>query len=787
MILMISALAISPLKSEAAGSISRDGTESNGVEIWRTSGTSSASDPIRIPAGSYGNGITASLISLKITNGSFVKISGPHTFYNLTIDTGAVLSGDPLSDGINYPRYGPTTYPYLPSPAESNAYPVDTITNPDYNLGGSFPLTASGINKKIDISVIGILTLNGTVIADGLGYEGGYAPPTKWPLYCMGYKLDGRCGGQDVNFSQRNKWVAVGVGRGGGPGGGAHLYPSDNSHVGGAGGSFGGVGSVGYWDHSQPSGYCTNGSIPDSWAKPGPTYGSVGDFGSGGGYANYNTQVYNANGGAGGGAIKIKAQTINMGNNGRISANGAKGQIGPGGQETSGGSGSGGSISILFNDGQIYSPVAKAGAGGCGSNISAQDGVVNVGVSTSKILAGTRITANGGDAATIWNGMGGGGRVTVSTLPTLTADLTANPSTGASPLNTTLTATVGGTATGTVNYSFWWNCTNSSTSVSDTIAACGNPSNSAIGAKMDGVNAITQAVTHSYAAEGTFSPKVIIERGEAFPVEAKSAVVVTSSKPLVCAKYGDINDDGKIGHPDANMISSFLTGTALTDEQKKRADVDNSGTVTAADRQLIIDYLNGTATTFPVCNLSANLVAKPSSGYAPLGVELQGTAGNIAPTANSTYYFWWNCNNSSKNYDEVVAACQAPSAKIENVSGSVPLQKVSHQYDAVGSYKPKLLIVRDGVLSAQSITTITATEKPAPPVNDGGTIVFEGGNTAQAITIRGSLVSDKIEFNPRKKTGLGIKSRFSISIYNDASVLNAHLPIFDGIMDVVVK
>ncbi|HEY4506545.1 MAG TPA: hypothetical protein VJH71_00005, partial [Candidatus Paceibacterota bacterium] len=57
---------------------------------------------------------------------------------------------------------------------------------------------------------------------------------------------------------------------------------------------------------------------------------------------------------------------------------------------------------------------------------------------------------------------------------TLSVGFTANPNSGLSPVNSTLSASVGGTATGTINYSFWWNCTNTSTSVATVQTACGS-------------------------------------------------------------------------------------------------------------------------------------------------------------------------------------------------------------------------------------------------------------------------------------------------------------------------
>ncbi len=86
--------------------------------------------------------------------------------------------------------------------------------------------------------------------------------------------------------------------------------------------------------------------------------------------------------------------------------------------------------------------------------------------------------------------------------PTLTTTLSGSPVSGNAPLNVTLTATTGGTAIGTLNYTFY--CHNPDTST--TVIAGYN-------GKFDGVSNTTQSYTCSYASAGTYTPKVIVERG----------------------------------------------------------------------------------------------------------------------------------------------------------------------------------------------------------------------------------------------------------------------------------
>ncbi|MCX6702908.1 MAG: hypothetical protein NTW60_03525 [Candidatus Wolfebacteria bacterium] len=113
--------------------------------------------------------------------------------------------------------------------------------------------------------------------------------------------------------------------------------------------------------------------------------------------------------------------------------------------------------------------------------------------------------------------------VSIDVVKTLTVGLTADPSSGAFPLSTNLTATVGGTETGTINYSFWWNCDNTTKSVSNAMTSCGALNSPAgggtcgapnqYGIKCDGINSPTKTVPHTYDVSGTYKPKVIVERG----------------------------------------------------------------------------------------------------------------------------------------------------------------------------------------------------------------------------------------------------------------------------------
>ena len=135
--------------------------------------------------------------------------------------------------------------------------------------------------------------------------------------------------------------------------------------------------------------------------------------------------------------------------------------------------------------------------------------------------------------------------VTVSAAAaTLTGSLSIAPSSGTSPLASVLTATrTGGSAAGTKNYSFWWNCADTTASVAAASASCGSlPAPSAgsclgntSGYKCDGISSDTQdtsASGHTYSTSGT--AKVIIEQGGVSDQDQKSVTITGGPLSAAC-------------------------------------------------------------------------------------------------------------------------------------------------------------------------------------------------------------------------------------------------------------
>ena len=126
------------------------------------------------------------------------------------------------------------------------------------------------------------------------------------------------------------------------------------------------------------------------------------------------------------------------------------------------------------------------------------------------------------------------------TPETLSVTLTPNPSSGTAPLSSTLSALVSGTAVGTINYNFWWNCAYSGTDIATASSTCGTLTAPAagscvetagVGYKCNGVNTNPEpTASHIYNASST--AKVIAERGTAPSAQSQAAVTITNSAPV---------------------------------------------------------------------------------------------------------------------------------------------------------------------------------------------------------------------------------------------------------------
>jgi len=217
--------------------------------------------------------------------------------------------------------------------------------------------------------------------------------------------------------------------------------------------------------------------------------------------------------------------------------------------------------------------------------------------------------------------------------PSLSVSLSANPSSGTAPLSTNLTADVSGTAAGTINYTFWWNCNDPGTSVSAVTSVCGNPWNSTYGAKFDGVWDDPKVVNHVYSSGGNYTPKVIAERGTAPPAEKRATITVyscTYSISPTSRSHGSGAESGSVSvttqsgcswsaSSNANWItitsgsSGTGNGTVYYSVSANTSTSSRTGTMTIAGQTFTV-YQSGTTCTYSISPTSRSHSSGAESG-----------------------------------------------------------------------------------------------------------------------------------------------------------------------------
>jgi hypothetical protein len=147
---------------------------------------------------------------------------------------------------------------------------------------------------------------------------------------------------------------------------------------------------------------------------------------------------------------------------------------------------------------------------------------------------------------------------------TVTVTLAAQPQSGAAPLATSLTATVSGSASGTINYTFWWDCDDPGVSVAAVMTACGaipeppsgSCATSTAGIKCNAVTDNPKIVSHTYSATHLFRPKVIAERGVGTPAEKRTFVSVTQAPVVTTAPASSLTGSAAVLNGSVNPESA---------------------------------------------------------------------------------------------------------------------------------------------------------------------------------------------------------------------------------------
>ncbi|HOX29695.1 MAG TPA: hypothetical protein P5080_00330 [Candidatus Paceibacterota bacterium] len=359
---------------------------------------------------------------------------------------------------------------------------------------------------------------------------------------------------------------------------------------------------------------------------------------------------------------------------------------------------------------------------------------------------------------------------------TLNVAVAVSPDHGNAPLDTTITATVSGNIAGTVNYTVWYDCNSACSTVVGCVADCG-----VWNAKDDGSNDTVKSYVHTYAAAGTYLPKIIVERGSMVAFGSDTVTVSPASTLLVDIAAAPFSGNA----PLATILAATVSGTAAgtinytawfdcNDSCSTVADcliacgawddkedgssaavktlnhtyaaigvytpkiVVERASLTASDTDTVTVVSGGGPAT-----LSVDVVAAPDSGSAPLNVVLTGTvSGTAAGTIN--YTVWFDCNDSCSTVAGCLIACGAWDDKEDGSSAAV--KTLNHTYAAAGLYVPKMIVERESLAASES-ATVTVSVSNDPPAAD--TLVFQNDFCASGLATIFSWNYSDPENNPQ--------------------------------------
>jgi hypothetical protein len=255
-------------------------------------------------------------------------------------------------------------------------------------------------------------------------------------------------------------------------------------------------------------------------------------------------------------------------------------------------------------------------------------------------------------------------------VPQLTVSLRASPSSGPADLGTVLTATVGGSAQGPINYTFWWNCASSDTNVANVMAVCGSIAatctNTGVGNKCDSSNDNPKVVVTDYPQPGTYTAKVIVERGGAMPSEARVQITVTPCDHLSLVSSPPGGGTAVANTPN-NCSGGYLPGTQVSLSATPAAGYSFS-TWTASSGSL--GSATAPTTTFTIsadATVTANFTAIPTCNTLVTNVQPfgAGTVSVLTPSNCPGGYF-----NGSSISLTAVASGQAAFSSWTGTGGS---------------------------------------------------------------------------------------------------------------------
>jgi len=216
--------------------------------------------------------------------------------------------------------------------------------------------------------------------------------------------------------------------------------------------------------------------------------------------------------------------------------------------------------------------------------------------------------------------------ITVAPSASFSVNLTANPSSGTVPLTTTLSADVSGTVLGTISYSFWWNCTNTSINVGTAEVACGvlpapsagSCSSNTNGYKCNSVNTDPQTVSYTYTTSGTYTAKVIAERGTALPAEARTATISVNNPSDTTSPI--ISNISTSNITQTSAVIAWQTNEPAT-SQIEYGLTTSYGSQTTLDSNLTTSHSQTLSTLSPGALYNFRVISKDGSGNQSVSIN----------------------------------------------------------------------------------------------------------------------------------------------------------------------
>lgn len=185
-----------------------------------------------------------------------------------------------------------------------------------------------------------------------------------------------------------------------------------------------------------------------------------------------------------------------------------------------------------------------------GSEMFSETGLDTLGSGDASQIYTTHVSSTYATPPTIWIDDVSVSDISTTPTPTLSVSLSTSPSSGTAPLNgVDLTASLSDTATGSTNYTFYCDRSDSGTNI--TSGYCKKEDNSS-------QTSYTAADCCSYSSAGTYSAKVIVERG-GLQAEARTTVQVSQQIPTTFTISGRLTD--KSNNPLQALIALYQQGT----------------------------------------------------------------------------------------------------------------------------------------------------------------------------------------------------------------------------------